>query len=88
VYVDDLRMIGKVAANLGTTVDESQIAALDEWLERLLVERPQVLVDRVQLDDAQLAFVKQLVQSIRRWDRRDVSRPRMSDTPPCGSRLL
>ena len=75
VHVDDLRVVAQVRADLGAAVDEAQVAALDERLERPLVHRTQVFVYRVELDQAHLALVKHLEQGIGRRDRGDVARP-------------
>src|ERR1700757_184333 len=67
-------MVCKVPADVGAAIREAQPTTHDEIIEDLLVERAEVVVDRVHLDDAETAPREQLVEDVEGRDGSYISR--------------
>src|ERR1700751_954199 len=67
-------MVSKLPAHVGAAIREAQPTTHDEIIEDLLVERAEVVVDRVHLDDADTAPREQLVEDVEGRDGSYVAR--------------
>ncbi len=66
-------VVDEVGADVDSSVDDAQVAGIDEGGQRLLEDRPQVLVDRVHLEEHDRVLGDELVQGIHRRNRGDVA---------------
>jgi hypothetical protein len=60
----DERVLAQPRAHVAAAIHDAHEALVDERVERLFEERPQVFVDRVHLEHADLALGDQLVEHV------------------------
>jgi hypothetical protein len=73
VNLIDQRMIAQLFADLRAAVGKAQESAVDERLERIFEDRPEILVYRIHLENANGAVGDEFVEHVERRDRRDVA---------------
>ena len=73
MHVVDERMVDEQRAHLGAAVDDAEIAARHERLERALEIRSDPLVHRIHLEDAHHALDEHLAGDVHRRDARHVA---------------
>jgi hypothetical protein len=69
----DAGVVAQIRALRRATVDDAQIAAVDQRAERDLDQRAEIGVDRVHLADDDLVLVEELVEDVERADAGDVA---------------
>ena len=74
MHVVDAFVRDEAAADVSATVHDAQESACDQRIESSLEVRSQPGVDRVHLQQADLAFDEHLREDIHRRDARDVAR--------------
>ncbi len=77
----DERVVTEVVAFFGAAVSDAEVAVVDEIGEDLGEDRPEILVDRIHLEDRHLVLHEQLVHGIHRRNRSDVPGPEHETDP-------
>ncbi len=76
--------MGQIGSDVAGPIGETDVTGVDERLEDVLEELPQVFVDRVQLDQRDFPVDEELAEEVEYGDGRDIAGAQDETDVPLG----